>query len=162
MREKLALELSKLMHQLTTLLYLWISTVVVYINSLSECILYVFNTKNECWRHMSHSTTSTFIPVRNEQICKRSVLTKTDQLQTTLSSADSCFSLLETLSLNTRRDVKTANEKQTNNRSADYLEPLQMICNTLKPKDRYYWWNSDCSFVIQYVSDPTCYSIRED
>ena len=80
------------------------------------------NTKNECWRHMSHSTTSKFIPVRNEQICNRSVLIKTDQLQTTLSSADSCFSLLQTLSLNTRRDVKTADEKQTNNRSADDLQ----------------------------------------
>ena len=68
-----------------------------------------------------------------QQICNRSVLTKTDQLQTTLSSAESVFSLLQTLSLNTLRDVKTADAKQTNNRSADYLQRLQMICNTLKP-----------------------------
>ena len=76
-------------------------------------------------------------PVRNEQICNRSVLTKTDQLQTTLSSAESVFCLLQTLSLNTLRDVNTADAKQTNNRSADYLQRLQMICNTLKPKKRY-------------------------
>jgi len=96
-----------------------------------------------------------------QQICNRSVLTKTDQLQTTLSSAESVFSLLQTLGLNTLRDVNTADAKQTNNRSADYLQRLQMICNTLKPKNRYYRWNSDGSFVIRYVSDPTCYSIRE-
>ena len=71
------------------------------------------------------------------QICKRSVLKKTDQLQTTLSSAESVFSLLQTLSLNTLRDVNTADAKQTNNRSTDYLQRLQMICNTLKPKKRY-------------------------
>ena len=71
------------------------------------------------------------------QICKRSVLTKTDQLQTTLSSAESVFSLLQTLSLNTLRDVNTADAKQTNNRSTDYLQRLQMIWNTLKPKKRY-------------------------
>ena len=94
-----------------------------------------------------------------QQICNRSVLTKTDQLQTTLSSAESVFSLLQTLSLNTLRDVKTADAKQTNNRSADYLQRLQMICNTLKPKSRYYRWDSDGSFVIRYV---ICYSIRED
>jgi len=82
-----------------------------------------------------HSIT---FPVRNEQICSRSVLTKTDQLQTTLSSAESVFSLLQTLGLNTLRDVNTADAKQTNNRSADYLQRLQMICNTLKPKNRYY------------------------
>ena len=69
-----------------------------------------------------------------QQICNRSVLTKTDQLQTTLSSAESVFSLLQTLSLNTLRDVNTADAKQTNNRSTDYLQRLQMICNTLKPK----------------------------
>ena len=63
-------------------------------------------------------------PVRNEQICSRSVLTKTDQLQTTLSSAESVFSLLQTLSLNTLRDVNTADARQTNNRSADYLQGL--------------------------------------
>ena len=45
------------------------------------------------------------IPVQNEQICKRSALMKTDELQTTLSSAESVFSLLQTLSLNTLRDV---------------------------------------------------------
>ena len=44
------------------------------------------------------------LPVRNEQICNRSVLTKTDQLQITLSSAESVFSLLQTLSLNTLRE----------------------------------------------------------
>ena len=59
-----------------------------------------------------------------QQICNRSVLTKTDQLQTTLSSAESVFSLLQTLSLNTLRDVNTADAKQTNNRSADYLQRL--------------------------------------
>ena len=53
------------------------------------------------------------------QICNRSVLTKTDQLQTTLSSAESVFSLLQMLSLNTLRDVNTADAKQANNRSAD-------------------------------------------
>ena len=73
-----------------------------------------------------------------QQICIRSVLTETDQLQTTLSSAESVFSLLQTLSLNTLRDVNTADAKPTNNRSADYLQRLQMICNTLKPKNRYY------------------------
>ena len=71
-----------------------------------------------------------------QQICNRSVLTKTDQLQTNLSSAESVFSLLQTLGLNTLRDFKTADEKQTNNRSADYLQRLQMICNTLKSKNR--------------------------
>ena len=76
------------------------------------------------------------LPVRNKQICNRSVLTKTDQLQTNLSSAESVFSMLQTLSLNTLRYVKTADEKQTNNRSADYLQRLQMICNTMKPKNR--------------------------
>ena len=97
-----------------------------------------------------------------QQICNRSVLTKTDQLQTTLSSAESVFSLLQTLSLNTLRDINTADAKQTNNRSADYLQRLQMICNTLKPKNRYnIGETSDGSFVIRYVSDPTCYSIRE-
>jgi len=73
-----------------------------------------------------------------QQICNRSVLTKTDQLQTTLSSAESVFSLLQTLSLNTLRDVKTADAKQTNNRSADYLQRWQMICITLKSKNPYY------------------------
>ena len=68
-----------------------------------------------------------------QQICNRSVLTKTDQLQTTLSSAESVVSLLQTLSLNTLRDVRPADAKQTNNRSADCLQRLQMICNTLKP-----------------------------
>ena len=71
-----------------------------------------------------------------QQICNRSVLTKTDQLQTNLSSAESVFSLLQTLRLNTLRDFKTADEKQTNNRSADYLQRLQMICNTVKSKNR--------------------------
>ena len=73
-----------------------------------------------------------------QKICNRSVLTKTDQLQITLSSAESVFSLLQTLSLNTLCDVKTADAKQTNNRSADYLQRLQMICKALKPKSRYY------------------------
>ena len=72
-----------------------------------------------------------------QQICNRSVLTKTDQLQTTLASVESLFSLLQTLSLNTLRDVNTADAKQTKNRSADCLQCLQMICNTLKPKKRY-------------------------
>ena len=71
-----------------------------------------------------------------QQICNRSVLTKTDQLQTNLSSAESVFSLLQMLSLNTLRDFKTADEKHTNNRSADYLLRLQMICNTMKSKYR--------------------------
>ena len=71
------------------------------------------------------------------QICNRSVLTKTDQPQTTLSSEESVFSLLQTLSLNTLRDVNTADAKQTNKRSADYLQRLQTICNSLKPKKRY-------------------------
>ena len=65
-----------------------------------------------------------------QQICNRYVLTKTDQLQTILLSAESVFNLLQTLNLNTLRDVKTADAKQTKNRSADCL---QMICNTLKP-----------------------------
>ena len=73
-----------------------------------------------------------------QQICNRSVLIKTDQLQTTLSSAESVFSLLQTLSLNTLRDVNTVDAKQTNNRSADDLQHLQMIYNTLKSKTRYY------------------------
>ena len=60
-----------------------------------------------------------------QQICNRSVLTKTDQLQTTLSSAESVFSLLQTLSLNTLRDVNTADAEQTNNRSADYLQQVE-------------------------------------
>ena len=60
-----------------------------------------------------------------QQICNRSVLTKTDQLQTTLSSAESVFSLLQTLSLNTLRDVNTADAKQTNNRSADDLQLIE-------------------------------------
>ena len=63
-------------------------------------------------------------PVRNEQICS-SFLTKTDQLQTTLSSPESVFSLLETLSLNTLHDVKTTEETQTNNRSADDLQHVE-------------------------------------
>ena len=85
--------------------------------------------------------------VQNEQIC----FDKNRSLQITLSSAESVFSLLQTLNLNTLRDVKTADAKQTNNRSADYLQRLQMICKTLKPKSRYYWWNSDGSFVIRYT-----------
>ena len=60
-----------------------------------------------------------------QQICNRSVLTKTDHLQTNLSSAESVFSLLQTLILNTLRDVKTADEKQTNNRSADDLQHVE-------------------------------------
>lgn len=77
----------------------------------------------------------TYNPVRNEQICSRSFKTlKT--LQTNLLSAESVFSLLQTLSLNALRDFKTADEKQTNNRSADYLQRLQMIYNTLKSKNR--------------------------
>ena len=54
-----------------------------------------------------------------QQLCNRSDLTKTNQLQTTLSSAESVFSLLQTLSLNTIRAGKTADAKQTNNRSVD-------------------------------------------
>ena len=61
-----------------------------------------------------------------QQICNRSVLTKTDQLQTNLSSAESVFSLLQTLGLNTLRDFKTADEKQTNNRSADDLQHVKV------------------------------------
>ena len=75
-------------------------------------------------------------PLRNEQICNRSVLAKTDYLQTNLSSAESVFSLLQTVSLNTLRNSETADEKQSNNRSADYLQRLQMICNTVKSKNR--------------------------
>ena len=71
-----------------------------------------------------------------QQICNRSVLTKTDQLQTNLSSAESVFSLLQTLSLNTLREFKVADVKQTNNRSAVYLQRLQIICNTVKSKNR--------------------------
>ena len=52
-------------------------------------------------------------PLRNEQVCNRSVLTKTDQLQTNLLSAESVFSLLQMLSLDTLHDVKTADEKQS-------------------------------------------------
>ena len=71
-----------------------------------------------------------------QQICNRSVLAKTDYLQTNLiSSAESVFSLLQTVSLNTLRNSETADEKQTNNRSADYLQHLQMICNTVKSKN---------------------------
>ena len=62
-----------------------------------------------------------------QQICNRSVLAKTDYLQTNLSSAESVFSLLQTVSLNTLRNSETADEKQTNNRSADYLQRLQII-----------------------------------
>ena len=71
-----------------------------------------------------------------QQICNRSVLAKTDYLQTNLSSAESVFSLLQTVSLNTLRNSETADEKQTNNRSADYLQRLQIICNTVKSKNR--------------------------
>ena len=62
------------------------------------------------------------VPVRNEQICNRSVLTKTDQLQTNLSSAESVFSLLQTVSLNTLQDFKTADENRL-------TTDLQMICS---------------------------------
>ena len=71
-----------------------------------------------------------------QQICNRSVLAKTDYLHTNLSSAESVFSLLQTVSLNTLRNSETADEKQTNNRSADYLQRLQMICNMVKSKNR--------------------------
>ena len=84
----------------------------------------------EVWKKTATRTNHTDL----QQICNRSVLTKTDQLLTNLSSAESVFSLLQTLSLNTLRDFKTADEKQTNNRSADYLQHLQMICNTVKSK----------------------------
>ena len=101
--------------------------------------------------------------VRNEQICNRSVFTKTDQLQTTLSSAESVFSLLQTLSLNTLRDVKTADAKQTNNRSADLIaaafeDDLQHV----EDSNPILSVKLCSSFVIRYVSDPSCYSIRED
>ena len=71
-----------------------------------------------------------FLPTRTkradlQQICNSSVWTKTDQLQTTLSSAESVFSLLQTLSLNTLRDVNTADAKHTNNRSADDLQHVE-------------------------------------
>ena len=59
-----------------------------------------------------------------EQICNRSILAKTYQLQTNLLSAESVLSLLQTLSLNTLRVVMPA----------DYLQRLQMICNMLRPK----------------------------
>ena len=61
-----------------------------------------------------------------QQICNRSVLTKTDQLQTNLSSAESVSSLLQMLSLNTLHDFKTADKKQTNNRSADHLHHVEV------------------------------------
>ena len=60
-----------------------------------------------------------------QQICNRSVLTKTDQLQTNLSSAESVFSLLQTLSLKTLPDFKTADE---NRRTTD----LQNICSVCR------------------------------
>ena len=41
------------------------------------------------------------------------------------SSPESVFSLLETLSLNTLHDVKTTEETQTNNRSADDLQHVE-------------------------------------
>ena len=57
-----------------------------------------------------------------QQICNRSVLTKTDQLQTNLSSAESVFSLLQTLSLKTLRDFQTADENRL-------TTDLQIICS---------------------------------
>ena len=60
-----------------------------------------------------------------QQICNRSILTKTDQLQTNLSSAESVLSLLQTLSLNTLRVVMPADEKQT-------TTDLQIICSVCR------------------------------
>ena len=67
----------------------------------------------------------TSLLVRNEQICNRSILTKTDQLQTNLSSAESVLSLLQTLSLNTLRVVMPADEKQT-------TTDQQIICSVCR------------------------------
>ena len=60
-----------------------------------------------------------------QQICNRSILTKTDQLQTNLSSAESVLSLLQTLSLNILRVVMPADEKQT-------TTDLQIICSVCR------------------------------
>ena len=59
-----------------------------------------------------------------QQICNRSVLTKTDQLQTNLSSAESVFSLLQTLSLNTLREFRL----QTKNRLTTDLQIICSVC----------------------------------
>ena len=60
-----------------------------------------------------------------QQICNRSILAKTYQLQTNLLSAESVLSLLQTLSLNTLRVVMPADEKQT-------TTDLQIICSVCR------------------------------
>ena len=60
-----------------------------------------------------------------QQICNRSVLTKTDQLQTNLSSAESVFSLLQTVSLITLGDSETADENRLKT-------DLQIICSVCR------------------------------
>lgn len=61
-----------------------------------------------------------------QQICNRSVLAKTDHLQTNLSSAESVFSLLQTIRPDRQQRFETADGKQIMNRSA---ADLLLICN---------------------------------
>lgn len=61
-----------------------------------------------------------------QQICNRSVLAKTDHLQTNLSSAESVFSLQQTIRPDRLQRFKTADGKQIINRSA---ADLFLICN---------------------------------
>ena len=70
-----------------------------------------------------------------------------DQMQTTLSSAESVFSLLQTLSLNTLRDVNTVDAKQTNNRSADDLKTIYL--EVLKNENQKL--NSGCRATALYL-----------
>ena len=61
-----------------------------------------------------------------QQICNTSALAKTDHLQTNLSSAESVFSLLQTIRPDRLQRFKTADGKQIMNRSA---ADLFLICN---------------------------------
>ena len=69
-----------------------------------------------------------------QQICNRSVLAKTDQLQTNLSSAKSVFSLCRRCDLTVWNDLKTADGKQIMSRSAANLLSLQVICSASKSR----------------------------
>ena len=72
-----------------------------------------------------------------QQICNRSVLAKTDQLQTNLSSAKSVFSLCRRSDLTVCNDLKTADGKQIMSRSAANLLSLQEICSASKSRNSH-------------------------
>ena len=109
----------------------WLYRKVMYLHQIVQCTCRQFDwligdwSYQPCLTLVVNCAQNSKPPVRNQQICNRSVLPKTDQQQTNLASAESVFSLC-------RRSAKIVWNDfplQTMNRSKTDLQIICKVCN---------------------------------